>query len=389
MHWWCKMNKLYLFLVVFVALSLLAGCNKPADNSGAPAATSTPPAQQEAPTAAASNGDAEAMTAAEHGDAPVAAAGEEAPTAEAADGDEAAPDDGSGEAVEPGADGEEGAVANGEGEEAAAPEAEPEVSADGDEGEAVAEGETDDKPSAAEATDNEEAGAEAMEVPAPEDAGDTGSEVVEAADGDEVADTPADAEGEGSEDAEAEMEEEAEPATPIDQFKSLDPREIIDRKYEDLQEQHTKPWDEEDPEQFIPDTGRVDPLTRVREAVPEELKPPRAGETDENDITSYFVAQDATIICYSIAYAMECYNVIQIGIEKQATVSVFGNTFLMSEGQSAGPINVGQSSGIPLSATLVCTSISESEVHITVTVSGDGTSTSISKSMVFIPKSWI
>jgi len=215
------------------------------------------------------------------------------------------------------------------------------------------------------------------------------AEAKEPAGEDEQAEPPADGDEVMAEDgAEAEAEPEA-PANPIDQFKALDPREIIDRKYEDLQEQHTEPWNEEKPGEFIPDTGRVDPLTRVREAIPEELKPPRAGETDENDIVSYFVARDATVMAYTLAYGMECYNVIQIGIEKQATMSVFGNTFMMSEGESAGPINVGQSSGIPLSATLTCTSISESEVHVTVTVSGDGTTTSISKAMTFIPKSWI
>jgi hypothetical protein len=181
---------------------------------------------------------------------------------------------------------------------------------------------------------------------------------------------------------------EEKPVDPIEQFKALDPREIIDRKYEDLKEQHTEPWNEEDPEQFIPDTGRVDPLTRVREAVPEELKPPRAGETDQNEINSYLIASDATMMVYGIAYSMQCYNVIQIGIQKQATIAVAGNRFMIGEGDTAGPFVVGYSNGIPLEATITCTSISESEVDLTITVSGSGTSTSISKSQVFIPKSW-
>jgi hypothetical protein len=177
-------------------------------------------------------------------------------------------------------------------------------------------------------------------------------------------------------------------ADPIDQFKALDPREIIDRKYKDLKEQHTEPWDEEDPDQFIPDTGRVDPLTQVREAIPDALKPKRAGETDENDILSYFIARDATLIVYQIAYNLQCYNVIQIGIEKQVTMGVFGNMFLLREGDTAGPFGVGYSGGVPLVATMTCTAINTNEVDVIVTVAGQGTSTAISKSQTFIPRSY-
>jgi hypothetical protein len=229
------------------------------------------------------------------------------------------------------------------------------------------------------------------EEPAPDGDGAAAEGEEPAAEGDGAAvegEEPA-AEGDGAAvEGEEPAGEEEVTDDPIQQFKSLDPREIIDRKYEDLQEQHTEPWDEEDPEQFIPETGRVDPLTRVFEAVPNELKPPRTGETDENEIISYFIARDATMTAYMLAYNMQCYSVLQIGIEKYATLEVFGNRFTMTEGQTAGPFNVGFSSGIPLMASMACSSISTEQVVVNITVYGEGTSTSISKSQVFIPDSW-
>ncbi len=355
------MKHVSLMLLGLAAVLLLAGCPGKQDADTAPAASAAPPVKQEAqPPSAGANGLAAPPTAAateESGSAPEAAPAAEG---EAAGGETAAPP-ATGEEPAPGAEAAPGA----DDEQSAAEAGEPEAGGTSDETAPAAEEEAAQADDEAAADDSKEGAGDATAAEAAED---------------DVAEEPG---------AEAEAaEEEAAPASPIDQFKALDPREIIDRKYEDLQEQHTEPWNEEDPG-FTPDTGRVDPLTRVREAVPEELKPPRAGETDENDIISYSVARDATMVAYSIAMGLECYNVIQIGIEKQATISIFGNTFLMGEGESAGPIEVGVSSGVPLMATLTCTSISENEVHINVTVYGDGTNTSISKSMVFIPKSWL
>lgn len=172
----------------------------------------------------------------------------------------------------------------------------------------------------------------------------------------------------------------------IENFKNMDPREIIDRKYTDLEERKTEPWNEELPETFIPETGRVDPLTRVISAVPKELKPPRAGETDQNQIDSYLIAREATAIVNGIAASLQCYNVVQIGLDKYASFSSGGRMFTLTESQSSGQFFVGMVNGIPLVGEVTCASITTKQVVLVITVSGYGTPTSISKEQVFIPK---
>jgi hypothetical protein len=176
------------------------------------------------------------------------------------------------------------------------------------------------------------------------------------------------------------------PEEKIENFKNLDPREIIDKKYTDLDSKMTHPQDPESPD-FIPETGRVDPLTRVDSAVPDELKPPRAGETDQNQINNYLVAQAASAAVAGIALSIQCNNVIQIGLEKYASFSVAGGQqFTLQEGQGSGDFLVSMTEGIAIVGSITCASISTDQVVLTISASGYGTTTSISKNQVYIPR---
>ena len=64
-------------------------------------------------------------------------------------------------------------------------------------------------------------------------------------------------------------------------FKNIDPKTIIDDKYDELEKDVT------DPEKFAEDIGRVDPLTVVSDFMPPELRPPRKGETNDEQITAF------------------------------------------------------------------------------------------------------
>lgn len=189
-------------------------------------------------------------------------------------------------------------------------------------------------------------------------------------------------EGEEAADEEAAAEESGDP---VENFKNLDPRDIIVKKYEDLEERKTEPWDEES-EGYLPNTGRVDPLTRVRSAVPDELKPPRAGETDMNEINTYLIADAATMIVDGVAYAMQCHNVIQIGLTKYATFSYGGSQpFPLEEGFSTS-LNAGSVNGIPIVVTITLTSVSTEQVVLRITAAGQGTATSVTKNQTYIPR---
>jgi hypothetical protein len=117
---------------------------------------------------------------------------------------------------------------------------------------------------------------------------------------------------------------------------SRQPRDIIDAKYDDLNSKLTETWNEENVEQFIPQTGRIDPLTRVSSAVPDDLKPPRSGETDENQIQTYLVSSAASVAVELIARSLICHNVIQIGLVKVATFSPAGQPVYFRDPRGPG-----------------------------------------------------
>jgi hypothetical protein len=184
------------------------------------------------------------------------------------------------------------------------------------------------------------------------------------------------------EQAEMPADEEAEA---VERFKEMDPRDIITEKAELAEDLLTSPWEREPVEEFVPETGRVDPLTRVRDAVPEDLKPPRSGETDVNQFNTYILSQEASTFIELLAPSIQVHNVLQIGLEKFASVSIGGQRGTLAEGQGQ-QFSLGMVDNIPLVGTIQCVSIATDDVVIRITVNGQGTDTSVSKDLHFIPR---
>lgn len=163
-----------------------------------------------------------------------------------------------------------------------------------------------------------------------------------------------------------------------------DPREIIDKKFEDLEGKETEPWNEDNPETYIPETGRNDPLTPVIDAMPEELRPPRGGDDDENEIMTYLFSQYATEAANAIANNLRVYNMVQIGLEKLVTMGLPGQgAFTVGEGQ--GFSNFLQIEGVPVMIEFTVASVSEDDVMVIITASVPGTNVAITKEAHFIP----
>ncbi|MCB1217689.1 hypothetical protein KDL44_09855 [bacterium] len=166
---------------------------------------------------------------------------------------------------------------------------------------------------------------------------------------------------------------------PIQAFMELDPRDILRAKQQDLESRLTSPWDEENPDEFIPETGRVDPLTIVDSAVPDQLKPPRSGSTDENEIELYLATVFATQTVDQVARALQCHSVIQIGVVSTAYFSLG-----TGEGAPRFSMTEGSSNGIG-GAQVTCTGVSDTKVSVTISVPIPGNV--ISRNKVYIPRS--
>lgn len=181
----------------------------------------------------------------------------------------------------------------------------------------------------------------------------------------------------------AEMTDEEKLAA-LEEWKNADPRELIEAKYADLQSRKTTPMVEES-EDFIPDTGRIDPLTRVRGEVPDELKPPRAGESDVNDIDSYIDTRSASLIVDGVGMSTQVWNVFQIGLQKIVTISVQGQFYEMTGvGDGFQFMAWGERSPIQVNYSLI--SASPDEVVVGVSATPLGTTIVINKTFTFIPQ---
>lgn len=179
----------------------------------------------------------------------------------------------------------------------------------------------------------------------------------------------------------------------IEDFVKSDPRDILDEKTKDLKDRQTKPWDEEHPETFIPETGRKDPFRLVVGSVPDEMLPKRSGDDDDNELQNFFYTYLATQVLDGVAKSLQCHSVIQIGIQKYAQMSFTGGggggrrgggggggRFVISEGQGFSQgIN-----GMILSVQVV--SISTKEVVVNVSVNPQGTNVTVEKNLVYIPR---
>jgi len=363
-----RRNMLIMTVIIGAALALVAAlvCGCPQEEAEDPAMALVQQAQRETGTAAPPTDEAEPGEPAAEADAdeaPAAETGEDGAEAGAAEDEPAAEgEEAEAEAEEPAADGEDGEPAA---EDDAVEEEEP---AGGEEAAADEEPAEDEEPVEEEepAAEEDAEAAEPQQLPS------------------QIGAIPTEADEDAEPDEEA-VEEEGETGDPVENFKNLDPRDIIIKKYEDLEERKTEPWNEES-EGYIPNTGRVDPLTRVRSAVPDELKPPRAGETDMNEINTYLIADVATQIVDAVSYLMQCHNVIQIGLVRYATFSYQGGQpFPLEEGFSTS-LNAGSVNGIPIIVTITLTEVDTDQVVLRINATGQGTSTSVTKNQTYIPR---
>jgi hypothetical protein len=168
-------------------------------------------------------------------------------------------------------------------------------------------------------------------------------------------------------------------------FQNLEPKDIILKKYEDMHQKLSEPWNpEKDEADFIPETGRIDPLNPVDSAIPDELKPPRSGETDENQIQTYLVAQACTEAVDAIRMAVQVRNVLKIGAETYVTIAIGDRRASLTVGQAFQEF-VGTVGFIPIIVTVMISSASADEVVLDVSATGEGTATTVSKSQIYLP----
>jgi len=171
----------------------------------------------------------------------------------------------------------------------------------------------------------------------------------------------------------------------LEEWKNSDPRDILKSKYKDLQSKETHPDNEDDPEQYIPETSRVDPMTIVNGAIPDELKPPRSGETDVNEAETYLYSAAASGVVDFIGVKLQVFNVLQIGLSKIVSVGLQGGRrFNLHEGEGR-TIILESKDGIPVQATFSLTSASVKEVVISVTGQPWGSTVTITKDFHYIP----
>ncbi|OGK11150.1 MAG: hypothetical protein A2Y63_04920 [Candidatus Riflebacteria bacterium RBG_13_59_9] len=157
-------------------------------------------------------------------------------------------------------------------------------------------------------------------------------------------------------------------------FEAIDSRGIIAARMEEAIGNETVV----DPEEGLPyeDTGRVDPLAIVSSAIPKELRPPRSGETDYDEILDFLITAYGTALLDSVQ--IEVWSVMQMGLEKMVNMSVNQQLMTMPEGGSY-PVDVG-------GATVMMTVSSASQSVVVITLSFNSGYTSVSKTKTFVPK---
>lgn len=154
----------------------------------------------------------------------------------------------------------------------------------------------------------------------------------------------------------------------LDAFRKIDSREVLRRRIEEARQGETVV----DAEKGLPypEVGRTDPLFLVSEAIPEELRPPRTGESDVDkafdELLTKFIQ---TQILESVR--IEVWSVMKIGLTTMVNLSIDGRLGTLPVGY---PLNMG-------AYTLKIVSASQSLVTI-VLRSGD-----ISETRSFVPKS--
>jgi hypothetical protein len=154
-------------------------------------------------------------------------------------------------------------------------------------------------------------------------------------------------------------------------FEKVDSHDIMMKRQEEAKDTETKL--EPDKDLPYPDTGRTDPLFIVSEAVPEELRPPRSGETDYDSILDFLITAYGTELLDSVQ--IEVWSVMQIGMEKYVNMSIDGMLATVPEGRGGT---------LPNGVSITVASASQDEVIISLSFSTPYSS--VSKSKSYIPK---
>ena len=115
--------------------------------------------------------------------------------------------------------------------------------------------------------------------------------------------------------------------------------------------------------------GRVDPLTFVADALPEELRPPRSGETDPDAVQEYFIVTMGSIAVEEAAARMVVYNIIQVGYAYQIQTSYGLLTFDSSSGNGSSG-GIPSSNGMQVSLSVVSASSNSVTFNFSEAVSG-------------------
>ncbi len=154
-------------------------------------------------------------------------------------------------------------------------------------------------------------------------------------------------------------------------FEKIDSHDIMKSRQEEAKKAETQVDAEK--EVPYPDTGRTDPLFINNQAIPEELRPPRTGETDYDSILDFLITAYGTEMLDQVQ--IEVWSVMQIGLEKYVNMSINGGLATIPEGRG-GTLQNG--------VNITVASASQSEVVIVLSFSS--AYTSVSKTKSYIPK---
>jgi len=177
--------------------------------------------------------------------------------------------------------------------------------------------------------------------------------------------------------AEAPKLTEEEKTAGLEAFKKVDSRDILRKRLEEADKQVTKV----DPEKGVPypGVGRIDPLTFVDEAIPEELRPPRSGETDIDKVLEYLMAAWSTEIIEQVH--IRVFSVMKIGLETWVNLEVDTPYYAPVSGalRVGGAMHFGDPTGRGMDIDVYLDSADQKLVTFTIYVG------SISKTKSFVP----
>ena len=159
--------------------------------------------------------------------------------------------------------------------------------------------------------------------------------------------------------------------TALKAFEKIDSHDIMISRQEEAKKSESEVNAEK--ELPYPDTGRTDPLFINNQAIPEELRPPRTGESDYDSILDFLITAYGTEMLDQVQ--IEVWSVMQIGLEKYVNMSINGMLATVPEG-SGGQLPNGV--GITVS--------SASQTEVVIVLSFSTAYSSVSKTKSYIPK---